>query len=86
MQFFLDSEHVELRCILGMYQGKNVMDILKVNGSKKLNKMYMTHSLKNQGLIIFSSLHYRFYNPFNILKIGTLAQRFSDFQVKQIIR
>lgn len=26
-----------------------------------------------------------FYNPFNILKIEELAQRFSDFRVKQLI-
>lgn len=45
----------------------------------------MIHSLISEGVKFFSSLHYRFYNPFNILKIEELAQRFSDFQVKQLI-
>lgn len=62
MQFFLDSEHMELRLIFDIYLGKSMMGVLKVNGNKK-NKMYINCSLKNEVKNFFSSLHYRFYNP-----------------------
>lgn len=34
-----------------MYLGKNVMDVLEVNGNKKIKPNDMTWSLKNKGLI-----------------------------------
>lgn len=46
----------------------------------------MIHSLILEGVKnFFSCLHYRFYNPFNVLKIDGHEQSFSDFQVKQLI-